>query len=305
MVEHIPTNKDLLKERKSQSFSMEIEREFIIRDENQDRVDFKPEKLEEISSSMKLRIQEGLLPNAEDLWVEELPTGEYRLLSGETRDRAAESIGYNGKMGCKVYKNLGDNMRLDLMALANNGRNDLNLWEKARALAKREEAGQTRSHLCALYGLDSSVLSRLLTFHHDCNDDVKSLARLGLRKDINFLLSVNKLDEEEQEDIIVSIKNNTYDPSIFNQYVKDGKKKKVDQNGEVKASRKSLKMTLKAPSIRLIVSLSTVLKKALAPHFNNKESYKKVHDHELVAAFQLVLDDMQLESKNEDGPNDD
>lgn len=297
-------NRALLKQRKQDNRLMEVERDFLVRDPNQDREDFSEEKIAEIAATMQERIDAGNLPNAEPLWVEQLPSGEYQIISGETRDRAAESIGYTGPMSCLVYQNLSSIERDDLMALANSGRNDLNLWEKARAVCRRIERGQDRKHVMALYGVEKTVLSRLESFYNNCCDDVKEVARLRLRNDINFLLDLNSLDEAKRTESINALKDKTFDSQAFKTEVRAAKDKTKPDNQCGTRKRKSTTLSIKADAIRFIISESSVLRRGMKEHFPGAHGYKKAYDGELVAAFSQVLEETMLLEEPKDDSNE-
>ena len=291
-------NREMLKKRtENKARMMEIERLFLTRDPDQDRMDFDPAKIDELSSSMRQRLRDGKLPNAELLWVEQLPTGEYRIISGESRDRAAEAIGYEGPMNCLVYTELTDDERSDLMALANNGRNDLNLWEKARAVCRRIDRGQKRKHVMELYNLNKSVLSRLETFYRDCDEDVKGIARSRIRNDINFLLDLQALEPEKRSEAIQALQEGSFDSASFKKDVNVAKESKTSPTAR---KRKPTKLSINAADIRFLIGESSQLRKAMKEYFPGNNGYKKAFDGDLVAAFGEVMNTVVQSPLEED-----
>jgi ParB/RepB/Spo0J family partition protein len=299
MNKEVTTNLGMLSQKQGKATLMEVERAFLVRNPEQDRTDFNEKTIAEIASSMKQRIDQGLLPNAEPLWVEASDTGEYQIISGETRDRAAESIGYEGRMSCLVYQGLTNQERSDLMALANNGRNDLNLWEKARAVCRRIEDGQNRQHVMDLYGLSKSVLSRLEKFYNEAPEDVKQLARDRIKNDINTLLELSGLPDNLRQEAIAGLR----DGSLKANNIKDLKSSPDDglSSDKEPRTRKPTKISIKSEEIRLIISESPSLRKAIKAHIPGN-GFKSAHGGDLVEAFNAVLSDLM---NNQEEFNDD
>ncbi len=137
----------------------------------QARKDFNPEKLKELSESIK---QHGL---AQPLLVAPAAVpGDYELIAGERRWRASKAAGL--KEVQVIVKQADDKERFELSLIENIQRENLNAIEEAKAYKRLcEEFNHTQEELATALGKDRSVLAnmmRLLTLPEGLQDAISS-----------------------------------------------------------------------------------------------------------------------------------
>src|SRR5687767_15453047 len=137
----------------------------------QPRKEFGGEALLALSESIKAR---GIL---QPLVVRPLPGGEYELIAGERRLRAAKLAGLEQVPA--LVRDTDDTDRLELALIENMAREDLNPVEEARACSLLvEELGLTREDVGRRVGRSRVAVSNLLRIL-DLPDDVLDLLAEG------------------------------------------------------------------------------------------------------------------------------
>ena len=129
--------------------------ELIRPNERQPRKEFGGEALIALAESIKAR---GIL---QPLVVRPLPGGEYELIAGERRLRAAKMAGLEQVPA--LVRDTGDSDRLELALIENMAREDLNPIEEARACATLvEDLGITKEELGRRLGRSRVAISNLI-----------------------------------------------------------------------------------------------------------------------------------------------
>jgi ParB family transcriptional regulator, chromosome partitioning protein len=129
--------------------------ELIKPNERQPRKDFGGEALLALAESIKAR---GIL---QPLVVRPLPGGEYELIAGERRLRAAKLAGLEQVPA--LVRDTDDTDRLELALIENMAREDLNPVEEARACATLvEDLGITKEELGRRLGRSRVAISNLI-----------------------------------------------------------------------------------------------------------------------------------------------
>ncbi|MDP5293456.1 ParB/RepB/Spo0J family partition protein [Oceanimonas sp. CHS3-5] len=137
----------------------------------QPRRDMSQQALEELSESIR---QQGII---QPIVVRPLEAGGYEILAGERRWRAARLAGLS-KVPVLV-KPVSDSEALAIGLIENIQREDLNVMEEARALARLiEEFAFTHQTVADAVGKSRSAVSNLLRLNQ-LNDDVKQLVENG------------------------------------------------------------------------------------------------------------------------------
>ncbi|MGB1013921.1 MAG: ParB/RepB/Spo0J family partition protein [Nannocystaceae bacterium] len=121
----------------------------------QPRKHFAPEALRDLADSIK---QHGII---QPLVVAPVSTGQYQIIAGERRWRAAGLAGLHEVP--VVVREASEQERLELAIIENLQREDLNPIEEARALDNlMEVAGYTHEQLATRLGKDRSTISNAL-----------------------------------------------------------------------------------------------------------------------------------------------
>ncbi|MCC4264526.1 ParB/RepB/Spo0J family partition protein [Oceanimonas baumannii] len=137
----------------------------------QPRRDMSQQALEELSESIR---QQGII---QPIVVRPLEAGGYEILAGERRWRAARMAGLS-KVPVLI-KPVTDQEALAIGLIENIQREDLNVMEEARALARLiEEFAFTHQTVADAVGKSRSAVSNLLRLNH-LNNDVKQLVENG------------------------------------------------------------------------------------------------------------------------------
>lgn len=137
----------------------------------QPRRDMSQVALEELATSIQ---QQGVI---QPIVVRPLSEGGYEILAGERRWRAARIAGLS-QVPCLI-KDVADQEAMAIGLIENIQREDLNVIEEARALARLiAEFGFTHSSVADAVGKSRSSVSNLLRLTQ-LNDDVKQLVEHG------------------------------------------------------------------------------------------------------------------------------
>lgn len=127
----------------------------IMPNPQQPRVAFAPAALQELADSIK---QYGLL---QPLVVMRLPSGDYQLIAGERRLRAAKLAGL--RTVPVVIKEVSEQQQLELALIENIQRADLDPIEEARAYAVLEDQfGLTHGEIAQRVGKSRSTISEMI-----------------------------------------------------------------------------------------------------------------------------------------------
>jgi ParB family chromosome partitioning protein len=137
----------------------------------QPRRDMSQQALEELSESIR---QQGII---QPIVVRPLESGGYEILAGERRWRAARMAGLSRVP--VLVKPVSDQEALAIGLIENIQREDLNVMEEARALARLiEEFAFTHQTVADAVGKSRSAVSNLLRLNQ-LNDEVKQLVEHG------------------------------------------------------------------------------------------------------------------------------
>ncbi|MGO1616714.1 MAG: ParB/RepB/Spo0J family partition protein [Oceanisphaera sp.] len=137
----------------------------------QPRRDMSQVALEELATSIR---QQGII---QPIVVRPLANGGYEILAGERRWRAARIAGLS-QVPCLI-KDVADQEAMAIGLIENIQREDLNVIEEARALARLiEEFGFTHLSVADAVGKSRSAVSNLLRLTQ-LNEDVKQLVEHG------------------------------------------------------------------------------------------------------------------------------
>jgi ParB family chromosome partitioning protein len=143
----------------------------VVPNPNQPRQRFDEEALSALAGSLKAR---GML---QPVLVRPLPSGEYELIAGERRWRAARLAELDEIPA--LVRSRGDAESLELALIENMAREDLNPVEEARACAALvEELGLTREDVGCRVGRSRVAVSNLLRLL-DLPDEALELIELG------------------------------------------------------------------------------------------------------------------------------
>lgn len=160
--------KDFLKQ--AVDFLPQIEIKEIRLSKYQPRKNFDPQKLEELKKSIK---EEGVI---EPIIVVKLHQKGYRLICGERRLRASKAIGLK-KIPAVVKKNVSEQEILQISLIENIQRQDLNVIEQAKGIAKLiNEFGLSQEKAAQIIGKQRSSVShllRLLTLSTEIQNSLK------------------------------------------------------------------------------------------------------------------------------------
>src|SRR5918992_3050098 len=145
--------------------------ELIRPNAQQPRKEFGGESLIALSESIKAR---GIL---QPLVVRPLPGGEFELIAGERRLRAAKMADLEQVPA--LVREAGESDRLELALIENMAREDLNPVEEARACATLvEDLGITKEELGRRVGRSRAAISNLVRLL-DLPDDALALIETG------------------------------------------------------------------------------------------------------------------------------
>jgi ParB family transcriptional regulator, chromosome partitioning protein len=139
--------------------------ERIQRGRFQPRRDFNPESLQELADSI------GAQGVVQPVVVRPLPSGQYELIAGERRWRAAQLAGLHEIPA--VVRDVPDQAAMAMGLIENIQRDDLNPLEEATALNRLlNEFGLTHQAVAQAVGKSRAMVSNLLRLL-ELNDDVK------------------------------------------------------------------------------------------------------------------------------------
>ena len=137
----------------------------------QPRRDFDEQALKELSDSIKMH------DIIQPVTVSKLPTGKYRLISGERRWRASQLAGL-AEVPC-MLKDVPDEAAVAIALIENIQREDLNAMEEAVALDRLlTEFALTHQQVADAVGKSRASVTNLLRLNQ-LNDDVKLLLEHG------------------------------------------------------------------------------------------------------------------------------
>mgnify|MGYP001048053631 CR=1 FL=1 len=155
-------------EKQKNQVVLEIAMDHLRANPNQPRKEFNQESLEELSESIK---REGIL---QPILVEEIAPGQYSIIAGERRYRAAKLAGLSTVP--VLVKDFTQMQRLEVSLIENIQRENLNPIEEAKAYAYLiQEAGITQEELAQRMGKNRSTISnsiRLLQLSSSMQQDL-------------------------------------------------------------------------------------------------------------------------------------
>ena len=138
---------------------------------NQPRKNFNQKELNELAQSIK---SQGLL---QPIIVRPLKEGNYEIIAGERRWRAAQSVGMH-EVDC-VIKKFEDNKLFEAALIENIQREDLNVIEEAKAYKQiLEEKNITNEEIAKITGKSSSHVSNILRLL-ELNQEIQELVISG------------------------------------------------------------------------------------------------------------------------------
>ena len=138
---------------------------------NQPRKNFNQKELNELAQSIK---SQGLL---QPIIVRPLKEGNYEIIAGERRWRAAQSVGIH-EVDC-VIKKFEDNKLFEAALIENIQREDLNVIEEAKAYKQiLEEKNITNEEIAKITGKSSSHVSNILRLL-ELNQEIQELVISG------------------------------------------------------------------------------------------------------------------------------
>lgn len=184
---------------------------------NQPRQHFDEKAIEELSGSIKAY---GVI---QPLIVTENGVGEYQLIAGERRWRAAKLAGLS-VVPCIVRDSLREHTKLELALIENIQREELSPVDEAKALQQLvDNYSYTQDEVAQKIGKERSTVSnalRLLSLPHEILDDLqqkkmtsghaRALCAVESRPDqlaIRDLILSKKLSVRQTEDLIKKYKN--------------------------------------------------------------------------------------------------
>lgn len=137
----------------------------------QPRKDMSPDALEELANS--IRVQGVIQP----IIVREISDGQYEIIAGERRWRAAKQVGLTS-VPC-VVKQATDEAAVAIALIENIQREDLNAMEEAVALQRlMQEFELTHQEVATAVGKSRTTVTNLLRLN-SLNEDVKTLLEHG------------------------------------------------------------------------------------------------------------------------------
>ncbi len=143
----------------------------IVRGSYQPRRHFDPELLQELADSLK---SEGLI---QPILVRPEGTGQYELIAGERRWRAAQLAGFTEIPA--IVRELEDRAVAAVSLIENIQRKDLNPLEEAEALRRlSDEFGLSHQEVADSVGRSRSAVTNLMRLL-DLHDDAKALVDVG------------------------------------------------------------------------------------------------------------------------------
>ncbi|MGD1816825.1 MAG: ParB/RepB/Spo0J family partition protein [Pleomorphochaeta sp.] len=184
----------------TQTSILEIPIDFIKTNKNQPRKNFNSDSIKELSISIK---EQGVL---QPIIVEEIEGGNYAIVAGERRFRAAKLA--NLKTIPVIVKKITNLNRLEIALIENIQREDLNPIEEANAyLALINETGLKQEDLAQKIGKSRSAISnsmRLLQLPNDMQEDIineeyssgHARALLSLKNPADRIILLNKIKDE-------------------------------------------------------------------------------------------------------------
>jgi len=171
----------------------------ITANNNQPRTVFDDEKIEQLSYSIK---EHGIL---QPLVLMEVGVGEYMIIAGERRYRAAKKAGL--KTVPAVVRTAGELEQLEIALVENIQREDLSSVEQAVSIKRlREEFGQTYESIAKRLGKAESTVVNLVRL-------------LGLSKDYLKALIEGKITDGHARALLAISKDETAQKTLFGNIV--------------------------------------------------------------------------------------
>lgn len=197
----------------------EVPKEQLNPDPDQPRKEMKEEDLAELRASLE---EHGFIS---PILVKELSLGEYQIVAGERRWRAAMGSEKIKSVPVIVRADLNDGLRMLLTQIAENiHRANMNPLETAQAYKRVFEATDKNADETAkLLGISKSRLSQVLAVD-DAPQAVKALVEEGVTSDVNVVagLSVlSDLDETKAGELIKKARNRELKGGGLREAVKD------------------------------------------------------------------------------------
>ncbi len=158
----------------------------------QPRKDMAPEALEELAASIQ---SQGII---QPIVVRQVETGQYEIIAGERRWRAARQAGLK-RVPCLVKK-VEDRAAIAMALIENIQREDLNVIEEAQALERlQDEFSLTHQQVADVIGKSRTTVSNLLRMNQ-LELDVKALVA-DKKLEMGHARALLALEGEQQIDV--------------------------------------------------------------------------------------------------------
>lgn len=190
----------------------------------QPRKDMSPEALEELSASIQ---SQGII---QPIVVRPLDSGDYEIIAGERRWRAAKQAGLK-RVPCLI-KPVEDRAAIAMALIENIQREDLNAIEEAQALERlQDEFSLTHQQVAEVIGKSRTTVSNLLRLNQ-LTDIVKRLVETK-QLEMGHARALLMLQGEQQEDIAQRIAKKQLTVRQTEQLVKKCLSEDVEQKNVV------------------------------------------------------------------------
>lgn len=212
-------------EKSQASGVIELSLSKITPNEDQPRLRFEEEALEELAESIR---ENGII---QPIIVKRLENGNYEIVCGERRFKAAERIGLLAIPA--LVKDVADEKLLELALIENIQRQDLNAIEEAEAFFKLFERGLSHEEIATKVGKNRTTI-------------VNSIRLRKLPKEIIALVSERKLSEGHARSLL-ALPTDEYRIRLAKRIIEEGLsvrqtedivKKKAYQKRPAKRARK-------------------------------------------------------------------
>lgn len=182
----------------------------IVPNPQQPRHSFDKESLLSLSQSIK---HNGIL---QPLTVRELKNGDYELVSGERRLRAAIMAGYDA-VPC-IMVTLDDNQSAVMSLLENLQREDLNFFDEAAGIAKLiEQWGMTQEEVAIKLGKSQSTIANKIRLLRISKSQREKIIGLGLTE--RHARALLRLDDSQREQVIIDIEKHGMNVEETEKYI--------------------------------------------------------------------------------------
>ncbi len=162
----------------------------------QPRKDMAPEALQELAASIQ---SQGII---QPIVVRQVETGQYEIIAGERRWRAARQAGLK-RVPCLVKK-VEDRAAIAMALIENIQREDLNVIEEAQALERlQDEFSLTHQQVADVIGKSRTTVSNLLRLNQ-LELDVKGLVA-DKKLEMGHARALLALEGEQQVDVAMQV----------------------------------------------------------------------------------------------------